>query len=208
MKNLILFLMILSFEYPILFAQNLTVTGKLVDQNNAALSGYTVKMYINPQVYTTTSAANGNFTFNNVTDVSDEQLPSDYSVSNNFPNPFNPTTRIEVTLPAAGKVKVELFNTIGQRVQDVIEKEVGAGKSYFDFELNGLPNGVYLAKINIDDKYLVVKKLMLLYGSQHLSASISSSNIQLNKTTISTSIDSIVVSWSTLGKKNSQIFLI
>jgi hypothetical protein len=45
-----------------------------------------------------------------------ENLPDDYSLNQNFPNPFNPTTTISFTLPTSGGVTLEIFNVLGKRV--------------------------------------------------------------------------------------------
>ena len=187
---------------------SLTITGKLVDQNGNGLSGLQLKLYISPKTYDATSSNDGSFTFNNITDVrNDDELPTGYSVSNNYPNPFNPKTRIGITLPNGGSVRVDVYNLLGQRVRDEIERYFNAGDNYIDLELNGLPNGSYLARITLDEKYEVTKKLMLLYGSQHLSSSGGVSFSQLNKTTfgiqatLATNLDSLVATSSIIGRK-------
>jgi len=184
-----------------------TITGKLVDVNGNGLSGLQLKLYIHAIVYNATSGSDGSFTFNNVTKVKEEQkLPTGYSVSENFPNPFNPKTRIFITLPNSGNVKVNIYNVLGQKVLAEMDKYFNAGTSYMDLELKGLPNGIYIANISIDEKYKVVKKIMLLYGSQHLNTSvvtesnISSQPISLSKTSSSAAIDSLVVTGSSIAK--------
>jgi uncharacterized protein (TIGR02145 family) len=196
MKYFLRFSIILAFLLPIfLYAQ--TVTGKLVDQNGDGLA---------PKIYTATSSADGSFTFTNVTEVKDQQLPTGYSVSANYPNPFNPRTRIEITLPNNGNVKVELYNQIGQKVRADIEKYFTAGNNSIDLELNGLANGFYIARINVDGRYNVIRKLMLIYGSQHLISStgtntgVSKSN-PLGKISLSTSLDSLVAISTIIGRK-------
>jgi len=155
-------------------------------------------------VYADTSGSDGTFTFNNITGVEEEQLPPGYSVSDNFPNPFNPRTRIGIKLPTRENVKVEIFNLLGQRVVDAIKQSVDVGTNYIDVELNGLPNGLYISRITIGDKYSVVKKLMLIYGSQHLITDGGSINTLLNKsksTNINTNLDSLVATSSIIGRK-------
>jgi len=182
-----------------------TVIGKIVDEDNSGLAGVTLNLYINPNVYNTTTLANGNFSFI-ITEVKDEQLPTGYAISNNFPNPFNPKTRIDITLPNSGVVKIEVFNLLGESVTEAIENIMNAGTNFVDIELNGLPNGIYLLRIRIDDKYTTVKKVMLIYGSQHLAMDIVS-NTQLNKngsnksSLLDTTIDSLVATSPFIGRK-------
>ena len=205
MKKLLLVFFILC-QSLILNAQ--TITGKLVDQDSIGISGLQLKLYIHSVVYSATSGNDGSFTFNNVTEVKkEEKLPAGYSVSENFPNPFNPKTRIFITLPNSGNVKVNIYNILGQKVHSDIDRYFNAGTSYMDLELKGLPNGIYIVNISINDKYEVVKKIMLLYGSQHLNTSVVTepninSNLpkSLSKTSSSVNIDSLVVTGSSINK--------
>ncbi len=191
MKNLFFGFMFLMFVYLGINGQ--TITGRVVDEKGNGLQSYKVSLYISPNVFITTTDSTGYFLIN-ITEIKDEpSLPDDYKISNNYPNPFNPRTRIDITLPNASKIKAEVFNSIGQNVGNIIEKVMQAGNNYLDFELNGLPNGVYFARINIDDKYSVVRKMMLLYGSQHLNSIHVSGVSYLSKTSSSITIDSVVV---------------
>ena len=184
-----------------------TITGKLIDQDSVGISGLQLRLYIHASVFSATSDTSGSFTFNNITEVKEKgQLPTGYSVSENFPNPFNPKTRIFITLPQSGNVKVNIYNILGQKVLADMDRYFNAGTSYIDLELKGLPNGIYIAKISIDEKYKIVKKIMLLYGSQHLNTSfvtesnISSQPSKLSKISSSVAIDSLVVTGSSINK--------
>lgn len=205
MKYSLCFLLISVLLLPI-FLNAQTVTGKLVDQNGNGLSGCSLQLFITPKIYTATSSSDGSFTFTNITEVKDQQLPTGYSVSANYPNPFNPRTRIEFTLPNNGNVKVELYNQIGQKVRADIERNFAAGNSYIDLELNGLANGFYIAQVTVDGRYKVVRKLMLIYGSQHLISS-TVSNTGVNKTnpsgnsSLAVALDSLVATSTIIGRK-------
>jgi uncharacterized protein (TIGR02145 family) len=206
MKKLFYILLIMVIILPS-FLISQTITGKLVDVNGNGLSGYQLKLYIRYfHEYDAISNTDGSFTFNNISEVKEEKLPTGYSVSENFPNPFNPKTRIFITLPNSGNVKVNIYNILGQKVLSDINRYFNAGTSYLDLELKGLRNGVYIANISIDDKYKVVKKIMLLYGSQHLNTSVvNESNIsyqpsKLSKTSSSVAIDSLVVTGNSIAK--------
>src|SRR5664280_2888803 len=205
MKCSLRFSFLLVLLLPIfLYAQ--TITGKLVDQNGDGLAGVQLQLYSTPKIYTATSSTDGSFTLTNVTEVKDQQLPTGYSVSANYPNPFNPRTRIEITLTNNVNVKVELYNQIGQKVRADIEKYFTAGNNSIDLELNGLANGFYIARINVDGKYNVVRKLMLMYGSQHLISSTGSKS-GLSKSnpsgsiSSSASLDSLVATSTIIGRK-------
>jgi len=206
MQRSLIYSLFMMLVFPILLTAQ-TITGKLVDQTGLGLSELQLQLYINPKVYNTTSGADGAFTFNNITGIKNSELPIDYEVSNNYPNPFNPKTRIDISLPNSGIIKVEVYNLLGQRVCDVIERYYNSGISHIDLELNGLPNGFYIARITINKKNIVSKKLMLMYGTQHLSSSVGSSIPQLKnvvldgKSIIETKIDSLVITGISIVKK-------
>jgi hypothetical protein len=135
--------------------------------------------------------------------MNDEVLPSDYSVSNNFPNPFNPTTRINLTLPINSNVIIEIFDILGRKVKDPLETHLTAGNHSVDLKLDGLSNGMYVARITINEKYTFVKKMMLLYGSNHLTnlGSASSSKITLGEFVNEIILDSLTISGESIEKK-------
>ncbi len=201
MKKLLVLFAIILLQYQLLLPQ--TVRGRLINLEGDGLAGLQLNLYIFPNVYVTTSATDGTFAFSNITGVGDETiLPSGYDVSNNYPNPFNPKTRINVTLPQNGKVKIDIFDLLGQLVFGGKDNLYNAGNNNIDLELEGLANGVYLARVTIDEKYTVIRKLMLLYGSQHLSENkINNSSNALAKTTLDIKIDSLVITGSAYGKK-------
>ena len=204
MKKILSFLTIMILIITVnIYSQ--AVTGKLVDENGIGLPEIFLQLYISSHVFETTSLSDGHFIFNNVNNVENEgALPTGYFITNNFPNPFNPKTRIGITLPERGNVKLEVFNLLGQRVGEVFEQVFSAGTNYVDIELDGLSNGPYISRINIDNKYTVVKKMMLIYGSPHLTTSGSPINTPLNKsnnTYLETNIDSLVATSSIIGRK-------
>lgn len=183
------------------------VTGNLVDENNFGLADINLELYTSDNVYNSTSLADGSFSFNLVTNIDEEgQLPSGYNITNNFPNPFNPTTRLGITLPGDANVRVNIYNILGQKVSESIQEYYTAGTHFLDIELFGLSSGIYIAQISIDEKYTVNKKMMLVYGSQHLNSLGGTLNSTLNKpnlykSNLSENIDSLVASSLIIGRK-------
>jgi hypothetical protein len=66
---------------------------------------------------------------NLLTDVSsnDKVLPTMYALRQNYPNPFNPTTEIQYDLPKESFVRMEIYNTIGQKVRTLLDKKQSGG---------------------------------------------------------------------------------
>lgn len=205
MKTILLSIMSCFLFFISINAQN--ITGIIIEQYGEAVSDLNLQLFTSSKVYTTKTSSDGSFVFNNITGVKKEQMPSGYSVSDNYPNPFNPKTRIGFTLPARAGVKVNIFNQLGQRVKEITESYYSAGNNFIDLELNGHPNGIYIAQITLDGKYSFTRKLMLLYGSQHLISSngladIPQSNLCNGNTKhMVIKLDSLVVTGSTIQKK-------
>ena len=77
---------------------------------------------------------------------SEAQL-NNLSLEQNYPNPFNPSTTIKFSLPRNGNVKLEVFNSLGQKVATVLNKQISAGTHSVNFNADGLSSGVYLYKM-------------------------------------------------------------
>jgi len=82
------------------------------------------------------------FTITNVTEKSD--VINDYSLSPNYPNPFNPQTTINYKIPAPGKVELYLYNIIGQRVLVLENAYKQAGSYKIEVDGTTLSSGVYI----------------------------------------------------------------
>ncbi len=99
--------------------------------------------------------------------TSEMEIPKEYSLSQNFPNPFNPSTTISYAVPSRSRVTLSVINTLGQRVAILAEGEKNAG--YYQVEWSpSIASGVYFYRIDaisLDDpnKHFVdVKKLLLM----------------------------------------------
>jgi len=77
-------------------------------------------------------------------------IPSVFSLEQNYPNPFNPSTNIVYNLPVGGEVSVRIFNSIGQEVAILLNREVQQAGTY-NLEWNALSvsSGVYFYRIEV-----------------------------------------------------------
>jgi hypothetical protein len=98
---------------------------------------------------------------NTVAGVEELNIPEEYSLFQNFPNPFNPVTTIKYGLPENAKVFIEVYNIIGQRIAVLVNEEQISGYHSVEFSGNSLSSGLYIYRM-VTNEYSSVKKLMLL----------------------------------------------
>lgn len=98
---------------------------------------------------------------NVVTAVSESSVPTEYALHQNYPNPFNPSTTISFDLPASSNVKIEVFDMLGRKVNDVLNESKKAGTYEVRFDASSLTSGVYFYKLTTRD-FSSINKMMLL----------------------------------------------
>ena len=95
-----------------------------------------------------------------------EVLPAIYSLAQNYPNPFNPSTTIRFTLPRDSKVRLQIFNVLGQQVAELVNAELKAGNQEVVWDSRAA-SGIYFyrleaAAVNDPGKRFIDSKKMLL----------------------------------------------
>jgi hypothetical protein len=107
----------------------------------------------------------GEYEYSNVVEVS-SPLPSSYSISQNYPNPFNPATRIDFEVPADAKVKITVYNALGQKITDLVNRQYAAGRYDVNFLAGNLSSGLYFyvieARGNDGSSFVTTRKMMLM----------------------------------------------
>ncbi len=92
--------------------------------------------------------------------VAQNALPRGIDIAN-YPNPFNPTTNITVTLDQTSEVKIRVANAIGQIVQTISQSRLSAGVHTFQFDGRNLASGLYFVILNTPQARQV-HKIMLI----------------------------------------------
>jgi len=96
-----------------------------------------------------------------VTNLKNINQPFTYHLSQNFPNPFNPITKIDYQLPKISKVEITLYNLLGQKVRTLVNKNQAAGSYSILFDSSGLASGVYLYRLQANS-FVITKKMALI----------------------------------------------
>ncbi len=104
-----------------------------------------------------------NVKYNIVTGVNEQQgkPPQQFVLEQNYPNPFNPSTTIHYALPYRSHVTLTVFNTLGQKVAELINGEMDAGHHEVRFDGSRLASGVYFYRIQAGG-YVETKKLCFI----------------------------------------------
>ncbi|HCY77720.1 MAG TPA: hypothetical protein DHV28_17550 [Ignavibacteriales bacterium] len=88
-------------------------------------------------------------------------LIENYLLSQNFPNPFNPSTLISYSIPTSGFVMLKVYDILGREVATLVNEEKAAGRYEVNFNSLSLASGVYIYKIQVGD-FVQTKKMVLL----------------------------------------------
>ena len=95
-------------------------------------------------------------------------VPGTFTLEQNYPNPFNPVTTISYGLPVRSKVRIEVFNILGEVVLVLLDREEAAGYGEVQWAGSGMSTGHYFYRIEavaVDDpgrRFVGVKKTLLI----------------------------------------------
>ena len=97
----------------------------------------------------------------------DSTIPDEFMLSHNYPNPFNPETAMNVSVPVESDVRLVIFSLLGEEVTLLVSGRLGAGRYAYVWDgkdLYGRPvsSGVYLARLEVDGTPMFVRKMLLL----------------------------------------------
>ncbi len=88
-------------------------------------------------------------------------LPDKFELSNNYPNPFNPSTNIKVSLKQPGLVSLKIYNVLGQLVKVVDDGFKQAGTYVYDVNMDAFASGIYFYTLH-QGSNSITKKMLLL----------------------------------------------
>ena len=93
----------------------------------------------------------------------EEEVPqlTEFRLLQNYPNPFNPSTTISYNLTEGGKVLLEVYSIMGEKIGTLINEEQSAGIHSFSFDATGLASGIYFYKLT-SGNFTQIKKMTLI----------------------------------------------
>lgn len=93
--------------------------------------------------------------------ANNNELPKEFNLSQNFPNPFNPVTNISFDLPKESFVKLVVYNSLGKEVLILANQDLKAGSYKVDWDASIYSSGVYFYKLDAGS-YVETKKMILI----------------------------------------------
>ena len=88
-------------------------------------------------------------------------MPVDYYLYSNYPNPFNPSTKIKIDIPKASYVKLIVYDVLGREIKTLVNEKMNAGRYEVNWDGSNYPSGVYFYRMLAGD-FIAIKKMVLL----------------------------------------------
>jgi photosystem II stability/assembly factor-like uncharacterized protein len=102
---------------------------------------------------------NGSSEYSEIINVA-VSIPVEYRLEQNYPNPFNPETTIKFSLPEASKVTLNIYNTLGEKIAELVNTNLEAGNYSYQWDAGNSASGIYLYEL-FTDKFISLKKMIL-----------------------------------------------
>ncbi|MCX6162382.1 MAG: T9SS type A sorting domain-containing protein [Ignavibacteriae bacterium] len=93
--------------------------------------------------------------------INPNTTPVSYNLSQNFPNPFNPSTRISYSIPKDGFVKITIYDILGKEAGTLVNSSRKAGTYIIEFNASALASGIYFYSLIVDGDNVKTKKMIM-----------------------------------------------
>jgi choice-of-anchor B domain-containing protein len=91
-----------------------------------------------------------------------EEIPNEYKLYDNYPNPFNPVTNLEFGIPKLGFVSLKIYNMLGKEVAILVNEDLNPRTYKYNFDGSNFSSGVYFYKLAVDGNVIDTKRMVLL----------------------------------------------
>jgi hypothetical protein len=165
-----------SDSYRIQISRDSTFATYALDSAGLTVSNFTVpggilahSMWFYWRVSASNEAGEGPFseewnfqtTIMTSLNVNTSEIPDQFGLKQNFPNPFNPSTSISFDLPEMSDVKLAVYNTVGQEVAVLVNSSLQAGIYTYVFDASSVPSGIYFYRIRAGE-FVETKRMVLI----------------------------------------------
>jgi len=147
----------------------------ILDQSNTNLSDFiAVDLVVNTEYYwrvnsvlgTQTSQWSEVWSFkisetNTAVIQFEENAPQEYSLAQNYPNPFYTSTKISYSIKKPNYIILKIYDQLGRKVRTLVSKNQDIGSYSIDFEGYNLPQGIYFYRLQAGNQFTEIKKMLL-----------------------------------------------
>jgi len=154
-----------------LFADSMNAVGNISPTYNVAVMALDAEslrpVAENPNPFTVKRVLYGLMSFVDQLPTSNEPgsvnnvIPFEYKLSQNFPNPFNPSTRISYSLPVSKLVTLKIYNVLGKEVRTLVNSKQDAGNYEVVLNAADMSSGIYFYTITAGD-FVETRRMVLL----------------------------------------------
>ena len=108
----------------------------------------------------------GQFTGDMISLDFDNSLPSSFALHSNYPNPFNPSTKISYSIPESGDISLNIYDMRGRRIKSLVNKNQASGRYLIEWNAtddygNNVGAGVYIYQLRSKNKTLSQKMVLM-----------------------------------------------
>jgi hypothetical protein len=154
-----------------------SVGGELVDASGTVVA---VNNSTNNNPFTLSAPAPGIYTVNagfknpnprrwdsvvvnvSITDLGENpHNPNSFNLYKNYPNPFNPSTTIRYSIPAAANVSIKIYNALGKEVTELVDEYKGSGTYEVNFNASDLSSGIYYYTLTAGNNSATNKMILI-----------------------------------------------
>lgn len=131
-----------------------------IDTTHVTINGVTYEGYVGASAYHLTSVTIG--AKKNATAIDKAiNVPTKFTLSQNFPNPFNPSTTVRYGIPKAVNVSLRIYNILGQLVSVLVDGHKEAGYYQVQWNVSGVPSGIYFCRLQ-SEGFVETRKLTVI----------------------------------------------
>jgi len=102
----------------------------------------------------------GGFEYSDV-QIVDVNTSREFKLSQNHPNPFNPTTKISFSIPQSARVAITVYNSLGQEITELVNRDFAAGNHSVDFDGSNFSSGMYFYTLKSADFSETIKMMLV-----------------------------------------------
>ena len=88
-------------------------------------------------------------------------MPTKFNLYNNYPNPFNPSTKIKFDVAKTSQVKITIYDIAGREIKNLVNSNFAPGTYELEFNVGMLSSGIYFCKMETEG-YLGINKMTLI----------------------------------------------